>query len=329
MWTEWLELWKFHWTALLLGCALDWLLGDPHALPHPVRVMGRMIEKLERGLREGLKGRERLAGFLLTCIMCFVWSVIPWLALKIARDAAMPGLWPVPMALEALLCYEMLAAKSLWKESMKVCRSLKRRDREGARRQVSMIVGRDTASLDEAGITRAAVETVAENASDGVVAPFLYMMLLGPAGGCLYKAVNTMDSMIGYKNERYLEFGWAAARLDDWLNFIPARLTGCLMVLTACILPGMDGRKSLRIFLRDRKKHESPNSAHAEAACAGALRIRLAGDAWYFGVLHKKEFIGDDERPVEPKDIKGANLLMLGSEGILVLALAAMALWWN
>ncbi|MCC8027333.1 MAG: adenosylcobinamide-phosphate synthase CbiB [Clostridium sp.] len=325
MWTDWLELWKFHWAALLFGCVLDWILGDPYSFPHPVRLMGSMIAGLERGLRGRLKGRERLAGFLLVLVMCLSWGLLPWLALEGVRYFTMPGLWFIPLALETVICYEMLAAKSLQRESMKVCRSLELGDREGARKNVSMIVGRDTGVLDEEGIARAAVETVAENASDGVVAPFLFMMALGPAGGTFYKAVNTMDSMIGYKNENYMEFGRTAARLDDFLNFIPARITGCLMIATAFILPGMDGGKSLRIFLRDRKKHESPNAAHGEAACAGALGLRLAGDAWYFGELHKKAFIGDREREIEPEDIRRANRLMLGTEVMLAAILAVMA----
>lgn len=329
MWTEWMSLWKFHWTALLFGCLLDWILGDPYHLPHPVRLMGRMITGMEKGLRARFKGRERMAGLVLTCSMCFLWSFVPWLVLKTIRDLAMPDFWVISMALETLVCYEMLAAKSLWRESMKVCKCLEQGDREEARNHVSMIVGRDTSFLDEEGIARAAVETVAENASDGVVAPFLFMMVFGPAGGMLYKAVNTMDSMLGYKNEKYLVFGRAAAKLDDLLNFIPARLTGCLMIVTAWIWPGMDGRKSAQIFLRDRKKHASPNSAHGEAACAGALHLQLAGDTWYFGVLHKKEYIGEDERKIEPGDIRRANWLMLGSEGILVMILAVLVIWMN
>ena len=187
-----------------------------------------------------------------------------------------------------------------------------------------MIVGRDTAALDEGGIARAAVETVAENASDGVIAPFLFMAFLGPAGGMLYKAVNTMDSMVGYKNDRYMYFGRCAARLDDLLNLAPARLTGILMVLGAWVLPGMDGAHAFKVFLRDRKRHASPNSAHGEAACAGALHLRLAGDAWYFGTLHKKPYIGDDDRKIEPADIRCANHLMFFAEGLMVLGLAVL-----
>ncbi|MCC8083064.1 MAG: cobalamin biosynthesis protein, partial [Clostridium sp.] len=185
------------------------------------------------------------------------------------------------------------------------------------------IVGRATRGLDSDGTARAAVETVAENASEGEVAPFLFMALLGPAGGTFYKAVNTMDSMIGYKNDTYRFFGRTAALLDDVLNLIPARVTGCLMVLAAFFIPGMDGMNGWRIFLRDRKKHASPNSAHGEAACAGILHLRLAGDAWYFGSLHKKPFIGEDDRPIVPADIRRANQLMFAAQGILAAVLAA------
>lgn len=318
----WLEIWKFHGMALLAGCVLDWILGDPYCFPHPVRLMGRMITWLENGLRRSFKS-ERAAGLTLTAVMCLVWWGIPWWILHLAESAALPRFWWAPFCLETIVCYQMLAAKSLWEESMKVCRSLEHGDTEGARHHVSMIVGRDTAVLDRDGITRAAVETVAENASDGVIAPLLFMALLGPSGGTLYKAVNTMDSMIGYKNEKYIHFGRAAAKLDDILNFIPARITGCLMVLGAFLLPGMDGLNSWHIYLRDRKNHASPNSAHGEAACAGALHLRLAGDAWYFGTLHKKPYIGDEGRPVEAADIRRANRLMFAAQALLMGVLAA------
>ena len=183
-----------------------------------------------------------------------------------------------------------------------------------------MIVGRDTAPLDEAGVARAAVETVAENTSDGIIAPMVFLALFGPAGGYCYKAVNTMDSMLGYHNEAYERFGRTAARLDDLVNLIPARLTGLLFCLAAGILPGFSGRRALRIFLRDRRKHASPNSAHGEAACAGALGVRLAGDAVYFGALVRKPTLGDGTRPVEAEDILRATRLMYAAQ-LLTLAL--------
>lgn len=319
-----LGLWEFHSTALLAGCILDWLLGDPACFPHPIRLMGRMISYLERRLRTIMKGRELGAGAVLTVIMSFVWLLVPCWVFHILEGLDGSGIRAAVFCLEAVICYQMLAARGLCRESMKVCRSLEAGDVKEARGHVSMIVGRDTSRLDKDGIARAAVETVAENASDGVVAPFLFMAVFGPAAGIFYKSVNTMDSMIGYKNDAYILFGRTAAKLDDILSFIPARLTGCLMVLAAFFLPGMDGIHGWRIFLRDRKKHASPNSAHGEAACAGILHLRLAGDAWYFGVLHHKPFIGDDWRPISPGDIRKANQLMFASQGILVLLLGAV-----
>lgn len=191
-----------------------------------------------------------------------------------------------------------------------------------------MIVGRDTERLDEAGIARAAVETVAENTSDGVIAPLLFMAVFGAAGGFFYKAVNTMDSMMGYKNEKYLYLGRAAARLDDLCNYLPARITAGLLILSAFLL-GYDGKQAFGIYCRDRYQHASPNSAHGEAAVAGALGIRLAGPAWYFGVLHKKPFIGDPGRDVEPEDIRRAGKMMFTAEALAVaVILAGLLLGW-
>lgn len=316
------SIWQLQAAALLCGCVLDWLFGDPYWLPHLVRAMGRMIGWLEKKLRQWMgEEKSREAGQCLVGLMVLFWTAVPALVFGgLFFIGGKSGLWLLFLG-EVLVCYQLMAARGLYGESMKVCRSLEAGRREEARRNVSMIVGRDTAVLDEAGIARAAVETVAENTSDGVVAPFLFMAVLGPVGGTLYKAVNTMDSMVGYKNDRYLWFGRAAAKLDDVFNFLPARLTGLLMVLSAWILPGTDGREAWRIFLRDRKKHASPNSAHGEAACAGALHLRLAGDAWYFGTLHKKPYIGDESRPILPSDIRRAGCLMFLSQGILMAGL--------
>ena len=215
------------------------------------------------------------------------------------------------MAVEAVMTYYILAAKCLKVESMKVYRCLKEQGLEKARAAVSMIVGRDTACLDEEGVAKAAVETVAENTSDGVIAPMLYAAVGGPILGFLYKAVNTMDSMIGYKNDKYMYFGRAAAKLDDLVNFLPARISACLMI-AASYLGGKDfsGKEAKRIYKRDRRNHASPNSAQTESVCAGALGIRLAGDASYFGRIVKKPTIGDALRKVEYEDIKRANRLM-------------------
>ena len=203
-----------------------------------------------------------------------------------------------------------------------MCKAAESGDTEAARKAVSMIVGRDTAVLDRDGIIRAAVETVAENTSDGITAPLFYMGIGGAVGGFFYKSVNTMDSMIGYKDEKYADIGRFAAKLDDVLNYIPSRLTALLMVIAAPIC-GLDGRNAFRIWKRDRRKHASPNSAQTESACAGALHVRLAGDAYYFGKLHKKPCIGDDDRQIEADDIRRANLLMYVSAVLMLIISAA------
>jgi adenosylcobinamide-phosphate synthase len=306
--------------ALLLGYLLDLHFGDPRGFPHIVRGTGRLIEILERLTRRlfpGTPAGERRGGLLMVALVLLICG---GLSFGVLFAAYRISLW-LGLAVEAFFCYQLLAVKSLGDESMKVYQSLRDGDLPGARRDVSMIVGRDAAGLDAAGVTRAAVETVAENSSDGVVAPLFYLMLGGGVLGCLYKAVNTMDSMVGYKNERYLHFGRAAARLDDVANFIPARLAARLMILAA-FLTGMDGKSARRVYLRDRFRHASPNSAHTEAVCAGALNIRLAGDAHYFGKLHHKPFLGDDKRPVDPEDIPRAVRLMKTTAWLmLVLAL--------
>lgn len=299
---------------LLLASLLDILLGDPHVLYHPVQAMGALIQLLEHVLRRMLHIRpekeadpwkKRTAGFILALLVPTISAGIT-VALLFAAGRLHPFL---ARLLSVWISYQMLAAKSLYHESMKVYDALKRDKLEDARKAVSGIVGRDTAVLSKAGIIRAAVETVAENTSDGVIAPLFYMILLGPIGGVIYKAVNTMDSMIGYRNDRYWYFGTAAARLDDLFNFIPARLSGLLMV-EASFLLRLDGKNAWKIFLRDRKKHKSPNSAHTEAACAGALDISLAGDAQYFGKLVHKPVLGEALREIEPEDIVRANRLM-------------------
>lgn len=221
------------------------------------------------------------------------------------------------------MCYQLLATKALKDESMKVYERLKAGDLPGARKAVSMIVGRDTESLDEAGVTKAAVETVAENASDGIIAPMLFMAVGGPALGYFYKAVNTMDSMVGYKNEKYLYFGRFAAKLDDVVNYIPARLSGCIMA-AAAVFVSLDAGEAWRIFKRDRYNHASPNSAQTEAVMAGALRVQLAGDAWYFGKLYKKKTIGDDIRPVEYEDIRKANRLLYATAVLALVLFSAV-----
>lgn len=294
--------------ALALGIVIDFIAGDPKGWWHPVIGMGRIITTTEGILRRifpKTKSGERLAGVLLVLIVVLVSTALPAVLLFLAyRIHPLAGILT-----ESILCYTMLAAKSLRAESMKVAEALKEEGLEAGRKAVSMIVGRDTKELGETGVIKAAVETVAENTSDGVLAPLLFMGIFGAVGGYFYKAVNTMDSMVGYKNERYRYFGTAAARLDDLLNFIPARISGIMMIM-ASVFCGMNGTGALRIFLRDRKNHASPNSAQTEAVMAGALNVQLAGDAWYFGVRHEKPVIGDDNRTVEIEDIPRSCRLM-------------------
>ncbi len=310
--------------VLCLGVVLDLALGDPHGLWHPVRGIGWLIERTETALRRAFsiaeerelhRGRKRAAGAVLA-----VW--VPAVSVGIAAGLRCLFFEAGSLAgclFDVVLCYQMLAMRSLRDESMKVAKELEGQGLSAARQAVSMIVGRDTACLTREGVIRAAVETVAENTSDGVVAPILYMLAFGPLGGVFYKAVNTMDSMIGYRNDRYCYFGTAAARLDDVLNWLPARISGLCMVAASGLL-GMDAAGAWRIFRRDRYRHKSPNSAQTEAACAGALGIQLAGDAVYFGKTVHKPLIGDALRPVEASDIGRANRLMMGAS---FLALAA------
>lgn len=297
--------------ALCVGFVLDALFGDPHFLWHPVQGIGKLIEWMEKLLfslfhlsseREKDKGRKRAAGVILVVVVLLASTGITILLL-LAAGKIHPWL---KFGLESVICYQMLAMKSLRIESMKVYDAVKNKGLEEARHAVAMIVGRDTQNLTEEGVIRAAVETVAENTSDGVIAPMFYMFLLGPAGGVFYKTVNTMDSMIAYKNDRYCYFGTAAARLDDILNFIPARLAAFLM-LAAAFLLGFDVKNAWRIYRRDRHRHASPNSAQTEAVCAGALNVQLAGDACYFGKPVHKPVIGDAGRDIQVQDIKRGN----------------------
>jgi len=298
--------------ALAAGFLLDLLIGDPHGWPHLVRGIGSMIAALEK-LFYPIKNK-RLGGALLGICMLLVCTGLPAAVLMLMWRLSP---WAF-FALESLLCWQLLAVKNLRDESRAVYDALMGGNLLNARKAVSMIVGRDTEQLDEAGVARAAVETVAENTADGVAAPLLYMMLGGAALGCFCKAVNTMDSMIGYKNERYLDFGRFAARLDDAVNYIPARLCALIMIVGARLV-GLNARGAYCIWRRDRRHHASPNSAQTEAVMAGALGVRLAGDAWYFGVLHKKPTIGDDVQPIQPIDIRRAHRLLYATAVLLVL----------
>lgn len=306
----------YHIFAFIAGFVLDLLIGDPHFIPHPVRLIGSLISSLDKRLNcdAGYNSSEKKLnlikykrGMLLAFTVIFATFAMSVIIIVAAYSI---NLYAGVIA-EAVMTWQILATKCLRVESMRVYDALKTDGVDAGRRAVSMIVGRDTSVLDAAGVTRAAVETIAENTSDGVIAPMLYTAIGGPVLGFVYKAVNTMDSMLGYKNDKYMYFGRFAARLDDVVNFIPARISAYLMIAAAFIGGRQfDGKNAYRIFKRDRFNHASPNSAQTESVCAGALRVQLAGDAVYFGKLVKKKYIGDSLREIEYEDIKRANRLM-------------------
>ena len=294
--------------ACIAGMALDAIFGDPVWLYHPVRIIGNWISILEKWLRGFCKNdekKERIAGCVLWFGVVIASVGIPWGLLYLVGKVSF---W-LQFALETFWCYQLLAGKCLKDESRKVYVRLVNHNLEGARHAVSMIVGRDTGNLSAAGVTKAAVETVAENTSDGVIAPLIFMLIGGAPLGFFYKAVNTMDSMVGYKNEKYLHFGRFAAKMDDVWNYIPSRISALLMIASAWIFR-MDYKRAWAVWKRDRRKHASPNSAQTEAVCAGALQVQLAGDAYYFGKLYEKPTLGDPDRPVEYEDIPRVNRLL-------------------
>jgi adenosylcobinamide-phosphate synthase len=301
-----------HTAIVLAAVLLDLFLGDPRWLPHPVVAIGRLVTVLERILRR-LTRDERAGGVLLLVTTVAIVCGAAVAALE-AAYAASPRLG---FAVAVILSWTCLAARSLHSESRLVADALARGDLAEARRSLSFIVGRDTAGLDEQEIWRATVETVAENTSDGVVAPLFYLILGGPPLALAYKAVNTLDSMVGYRNERYLRFGWASARCDDLLNLVPARLTGLLMTASAPLF-GLPAREAWRIMRRDGRNHSSPNSGIPEAAAAGALGVRLGGTNFYGGVPVPKPAIGDGRKPLSHSAWQGAVRLMYGAEGLLL-----------
>jgi adenosylcobinamide-phosphate synthase len=306
---------------------LDAILGDPYWMPHPVRLFGFLISRGEAPLRRAMPRRERLAGTVLTVLVTLAAFAVPVVLLFVLfRFYYWAG-----FILSVFWAYQSLAARCLRDEAMKVYRAALSGDIEKARLAVSMIVGRDTGRLSMEGVSKAAVETVAESLSDGVIAPLFYLGAGFALGGpplavglaFFYKAANTLDSMIGYKNEPYLYFGRCAAKLDDALNFVPARISGLLIILAAAVT-GLDAKGAARVFLRDRKAHASPNAGHPEAACAGALGLALAGSAYYGGILEEKPVIGEGGRKAEPEDIRKACKLMYVS-ALLFLAVVLAA----
>ena len=305
--------------AILCGFLLDLLLGDPALphCPHPVVLMGRCISALEKMLRrlfpQTPKG-ELAAGCVLAVALPLgtlaITGGICWGAAKLH-----PALGFV---FQALWCWQALAMKGLASESRGVYQALQTEDLPTARRAVARIVGRDTQNLTAEGVTKAAVETVAENFSDGVFAPLLYILLGGAPLAMVYKSINTMDSMVGYRNTRYLYFGRAAAKLDDAVNYLPSRLAALFWIAGSAVT-GQDAKSAWRIWRRDARNHASPNSAQCESACAGALGVQLAGPACYFGQMYEKPYIGDPVRPIEAADILRANRILYAA-GFLALA---------
>ena len=315
-----------HLAAIIAGFILDLIFGDPHWLPHPICLIGNLIGFIEGNLRPKLapnKNALLLGGALMVIIVLVISFAVP-MAILLAAGMVSPWL---AFALETLMCYQIFATKCLRDESMKVYDALHNNDLADARVKLSWIVGRDTKNLDEEEITKGAVETVAENTADGIIAPMFYMFIGGVPLAFLYKGINTMDSMVGYKNDKFLYFGRCAAKLDDVANLIPARITGLVMI-AAAFLVGLDGKNAWKIFWRDRYNHLSPNSAMTESVTAGALNIQLGGDHFYFGKLVHKDTIGDDIRPVCPEDIKKTNNLLYMTAVLCLLLFSAIYLYF-
>ena len=294
--------------AFVMGYILDLIFGDPYWMPHPVRFIGNLISILEKVIRRFMpktKRGEYIGGIILTVMVVSISMVIPLVIILMAKSINTY----LALTVETFMCYQILATKSLKVESMKVYDELAKNDLPSARKAVSMIVGRDTKDLTFSGVAKAAVETVAENTSDGIIAPMIFIAIGGAPMGFFYKAINTMDSMVGYKNEKYMNFGRFAAKLDDVVNYLPARISAYQMILSSFFLR-YDYKNAFKIYKRDRYNHASPNSAQTESVCAGALDVQLAGNAYYFGKLYEKPTIGDDIREINYDDIKKANRLL-------------------
>ncbi len=309
------ELWIYHTIALTLSIILDRIVGDPYSLPHPIRWIGSYIAFLERKLVKKTFGSGLLLSFIVMLTSISVTGAVMFISYKVHPIAG--------IIIETILSCYFLAAKNLYDESMKVYKSLKSSDIEGARKNLSMIVGRDTEKLDEERIAKAAVETVAENTSDGVIAPLLYMIAGGPILGALYKSINTMDSMLGYHNEKYEYFGKTSARIDDAANFIPSRISAFYMIVASGVLQlftkAYDMKQAFRIWKRDRLAHKSPNSAQTESVSAGALGLALGGSSTYGGKVVEKPVIGDEIKKTDAEDIRKVNRLMFATEDVAVI----------
>ncbi|MEG0919007.1 MAG: adenosylcobinamide-phosphate synthase CbiB [Anaerovoracaceae bacterium] len=297
--------------SLAIGFILDLIIGDPYSLPHPICLVGNGIkwgEKKIRNFTNGDNQREFIGGMILSITIVLLSFAVPFLILWILGQIN----FYLALAVNSIFCYQILATKCLKDESLKVYNALKNGTIEDGRAAVSMIVGRDTENLSEEGVIKATVETVAENTADGVVAPMIYFAIGGGPLAFMYKAINTLDSMIGYKNDKYLYFGRFAAKLDDVANYIPARISGILIVCAAKFLP-YNSKNAWKIFKRDRYNHASPNSGQTESACAGALEIQLAGNANYFGKVYKKKTIGDPIKEINLENIRESIKLLYGA----------------
>lgn len=292
---------------LTIGFLLDLLIGDPQNPFHPIRLIGHLCSRIESIFRKVLKSYLKIAGLLTWIFSVSIVYIVSYVILRLSFNLN----YILGVVISGIMIYFTISAKALKVEGLKVVKYLLAEDIEGARKQLSYIVGRDTRCLNKEGILKAVVETIAENMSDGVVAPIFYAGLFGAPFAFAYKAVNTMDSMFGYKNDKYIDFGFFPAKLDDVFNFIPARLTGYLIVITAFILR-MDYKNAYKIYCRDKKNHSSPNSAHPEAAVAGALGLKLGGANYYFGKLVEKPTIGDEINIIDIIDVyKTNNILYL------------------
>lgn len=291
--------------SILIGFLLDLIIGDPKWIYHPIRIIGNGISIGEKIIRKVIKRNELLGGILLSFIIIILSTSIPYAVLYVLGGYKIY----LKVIVEAIFISQIMATKSLKTESMKVYKCLEKNDILNSRKYLSYIVGRDTKCLNKEEIVKATVETIAENASDGVVAPLFYIFIGGAPLGFLYKAINTLDSMIGYKNEKYFYFGKFAAKLDDIFNFIPAIISSYIMIFASFILK-FDYKNAFKIYRRDKYNSSSPNSAKTESVAAGALNIQLLGDAYYLGKLVKKKTIGDKNRNVNIEDIILMNKLM-------------------
>lgn len=292
--------------VMVIAYLLDLIIGDPYSFPHPVRFIGNLIRFTEGKIRKIFKSKNQLkiGGFLLWTITVGFTALVTGLILNLL---CINNIFYVIIA--SIILYTTLSTKCLADEAKKICEVLKTGDIEKSRKQLSYIVGRDTTSLSENEIIRATVETVAENTVDGIISPMMYGFIGGPVLAMAYKAINTLDSMVGYKNEKYGDIGFASAKIDDIANFIPARITPFFMMIASFIL-GFNSKKSIKIAMRDRKNHKSPNCAYAEGAVAGALEVQLGGTNMYFGEKVYKPTIGDKDRELEAEDILRTNKIM-------------------